>query len=88
MPKGGASLWAELPQPVAPAFIRHAARYGVLLVGDDAFAVTEPTNRHIRLPFTGDENDFADAVYRVARAWNTFEPQAANLRTATTPTLV
>ena len=86
MPKGGASLWAELPQPVVPSFIRHAARYGVLLVGDEAFAVAEPTNRHIRLPFTGDDDDFADAIYRVASAWSTFEPQSPGRHP--TPTLV
>jgi DNA-binding transcriptional MocR family regulator len=72
-PMGGASLWAELPGQVAPAFVRHAARCGVLLIGDDAFAVAEPTGRHIRLPFTAPVADFVAAIERLATAWDTFD---------------
>ena len=73
-PRGGASLWCELPTPVVRPFVAHAARFGVLLAGDDTFAVSKQPGRHVRLPITAPATEFASAVERLAHAWQSFDP--------------
>ena len=88
MPPGGAALWAELPEPVARSFVRHAARCGVPLIGGDAFAVAEGTGRHVRLPFTAPREELFEALHRVADAWGTFDSTTARRHGLPSPTLV
>lgn len=83
---GGASLWAALPEPVVRPFVHHAARCGVLLVGDELFSVNKQADRHVRLPFTAPAHAFVDAMERLAEAWHTFDPRTPSLAVAAAPT--
>lgn len=74
VPVGGAALWPSLPKPVVRPFVHHAARCGVLLAGDDLFAVSKRAGQSLRLPYTAAEDEFVNAVERLAEAWSSFDP--------------
>ncbi|GAA3199926.1 PLP-dependent aminotransferase family protein [Actinocorallia longicatena] len=66
LPGGGLSLWAELPDPVAPALLQHALRDGVALLPAEEFRVSSADARHLRLPFVHPPEVLAEAVARLA----------------------
>lgn len=86
-PRGGLSLWCELPVPLSSALVTHAERHDVLLAPGPAFAPEGGLDRFVRLPYTQPAHVLTDAIARLGRAWR--ETLASpGLRSATRLTLV
>ncbi len=68
-PRGGLSLWAELPEGTAEGFIALAARRGVAIAGTGAFSVSVSGGDGIRLPFTASDDVLREGVRRLGEAW-------------------
>lgn len=84
MPAGGLSLWCELPRPVSSALTGAAQRHGVQLAAGPLFAPEGGLERFLRLPFTQAPETLADAVTRLAAAWEDgVRPRRARDRSAT-----
>jgi DNA-binding transcriptional MocR family regulator len=69
MPAGGLSLWCELPRPVSSALAAAGRRHGVQLAPGPLFAPEGGLERYLRLPFTRSPETMAEAVSRIATAW-------------------
>jgi DNA-binding transcriptional MocR family regulator len=65
-PRGGLSLWVELPFPMSSVLAEEAVRYGVRITGASVFCVGESSEDRLRLPFTQPPSVLADAVSRLA----------------------
>lgn len=77
-PRGGLSVWVTLPTGVsADAFVRHAARHGVLVASGRQFGAEEVDSRQLRLPFTSPEPELAEGMRRLVGAWHTFDRASA-----------
>lgn len=73
-PRGGLSVWVTLPTGVsADAFVRHAARHGVLVASARQFGAEAVDSRQIRLPFTAPEVELAEGMRRLVGAWHSFD---------------
>jgi len=73
-PRGGLSLWAELPADVsATAFVQHAGRHGVLIASGQQFCSVDDDRPNIRIPFTASLDDLAAGLDRLTEAWRTFD---------------
>ena len=70
MPAGGLSLWCELPRPVSSSLAIAAEKRGVRLAAGPLFAPEGGLERFLRLPFTQSPAALADAVGRLAAAWD------------------
>jgi DNA-binding transcriptional MocR family regulator len=68
-PRGGLCLWAQIPTGSATAFARHAAGYGVSVVGSAAFASDADVDDHIRIPVTSSPEVLEAGVQRLGEAW-------------------
>jgi DNA-binding transcriptional MocR family regulator len=69
VPAGGSALWIRLPGTDARVFAQVALRHGVEVVAGRAMDPTGEHDDHLRLPFTYPDEVMADAVDRLARAW-------------------
>ena len=69
VPPGGLSLWAQLPARVSSTLVIAAAREGLILTAGPRFFVGAGGERHLRLPFAREHDDLAEAVTRLARAY-------------------
>jgi DNA-binding transcriptional MocR family regulator len=69
MPAGGLSLWCELPRPASSALAGVAGRHGVQLAAGPLFAPEGGLERFLRLPYTQSAERLAEAVARLAGAW-------------------
>ncbi|HEY0471559.1 MAG TPA: PLP-dependent aminotransferase family protein, partial [Kribbella sp.] len=69
VPAGGSALWIRLPDTDARVFAQVALRHGVEVVAGRAMDPTGEHDDHLRVPFTYPEEVTADAVDRLARAW-------------------
>lgn len=67
-PRGGVSLWAELPAPISTALAHAAYGHGVRIAPGPRFGVDGTLERFLRLPFTLPETELVEAVRRLARA--------------------
>ena len=70
MPAGGLSLWCELPRPVSSSLVLAAEQHGVRLAAGPLFAPEGGLERFLRMPFTQSPSTLADAVGRLAAAWD------------------
>lgn len=71
-PRGGLSLWVELPVRDTDPFVEHASDHGVdVLPGRLADANRRPSN-YIRLSFDRPEPMLREGVDRLAAAWATY----------------
>ena len=68
-PRGGSSLWIQLPSGDSAAFAQVAERFGVTLAPGAAFSMTDRHADRLRLPFVLDPSDLREGVNRLARAW-------------------
>jgi DNA-binding transcriptional MocR family regulator len=68
-PRGGLSLWCELPESGASALAREATRHGVLLTPGPAFAPEGGMDRYLRVPYALPPETMRTAVSRIAAAW-------------------
>jgi DNA-binding transcriptional MocR family regulator len=69
VPRGGLSLWCQLPQALSTAVTVAAEAEGLVLASGPQFAVEGGLERWLRLPFTHPPEVLVDAVDRLARAW-------------------
>ncbi|MQA84540.1 MAG: aminotransferase class I/II-fold pyridoxal phosphate-dependent enzyme [Streptosporangiales bacterium] len=68
-PAGGLVVWAELPEPVAPAVAEAAARHGVRVVPGPVFGADGTLDHHLRLSYTQPPDLLDAAVGRLAVAY-------------------
>jgi DNA-binding transcriptional MocR family regulator len=70
LPRGGLSLWTELPEALSTPVCAAADRRGLVLAPGAQFAVEGGLERFLRLPFTGHSPEvLVQAVDRLALAW-------------------
>lgn len=82
-PRGGLSLWAQLPEgPAGSAdeLIRLAAMRGVAVAGSGAFAASTSSDDHIRIPFTAPEPMLREGILRLGEAWSEARRESASSR--------
>jgi DNA-binding transcriptional MocR family regulator len=65
-PRGGLSLWVELPSRVSSVLAEGAVSYGVRITGASVFCVGASLEDRLRLPFTQSPTVLNDAVSRLA----------------------
>lgn len=85
-PRGGLSLWAQLPEgPAGSAdeLIRLAAMRGVAVAGSGAFAATTTSDDHIRIPFTAPESMLREGILRLGEAWSEARRESARCTRST-----
>jgi DNA-binding transcriptional MocR family regulator len=77
VPKGGFSLWLELPKAHTPemdetAFVLEAAKVGVQLSAGRAWFPAEASGSFLRLSFAAaDEHTLEEGIARLGRVWQT-----------------
>jgi DNA-binding transcriptional MocR family regulator len=73
LPRGGLSLWCELPTSArrggAAALAAEAERQGVMVSPGPVFGIEGGFDSFVRIPFTRPEDELRDAVDRLATAW-------------------
>jgi DNA-binding transcriptional MocR family regulator len=75
LPRGGLSLWCELPSgrgvgAGATAVVREAERRGLLVSPGSVFAVDGGLDSFVRVPFTRPGDELRTAVDRLRDAWS------------------
>ena len=68
-PRGGLSLWVELPEPRAAQLAASALEEKLLVSPGPQFAVGHGLQRFVRLPYKDPADVVADAMRRLGRAW-------------------
>jgi DNA-binding transcriptional MocR family regulator len=68
-PRGGLSLWVQLPGADAESFARTALRHGVAVAGPAALSATGRHGDHLRLSFSASPDVLRAGVERLAVAW-------------------
>lgn len=86
-PKGGPSLWVELPAGTASAFSQAALRFGVEVIPGDQMSPTGDDRRHLRLPYTAEPTVLDETLRRLAQAWQAYAP-SDEARPAARPVVV
>jgi DNA-binding transcriptional MocR family regulator len=86
-PKGGPSLWVQLPSGTAAAYAQVALRYGVEVIPGEVMSPTADHGDHLRLPFTLEPPVLEETVRRLAAAWRTYAP-GEDQRTTARPVVV
>ena len=66
---GGMSLWVRLPAPMSSALSAAASRMGLEIPPGPRFGVDGTLERFVRIPYTLPEEQLAEAVELLARAW-------------------
>jgi DNA-binding transcriptional MocR family regulator len=87
LPRGGLSLWCELPRVVgagATALVLEAERHGVVVSPGSVFAVDGGLDTFVRVPFSRPAEELRTAVARLSDAWATVsnEPSTGTVREA------
>lgn len=70
LPTGGLALWMRLPAPMSSALSAAASRLGVDIPPGPRFGVDGTLERYIRVPFSLPEDQLAEGVSLLARAWS------------------
>jgi DNA-binding transcriptional MocR family regulator len=76
LPAGGLSLWVRLPHGDASELAHIARRYGVSLLPGPAISADGGHPQHLRLVFVQEPKVIAQAVERLAQAWQDYAPAA------------
>ena len=72
-PRGGYSVWVNLPDDVsADAFVQAAGVQGVLVASGRAFCPSDADCSNIRIPFTAPPDVLEAAMDRLAETWRLF----------------
>ncbi|MGH3322373.1 MAG: aminotransferase class I/II-fold pyridoxal phosphate-dependent enzyme, partial [Streptosporangiaceae bacterium] len=69
-PPGGLSLWAALPEPTSSRIAVAAEHQGLIVTAGPRFFVDAGGERRLRLPFSRESDDLAEAVRRLAHAYH------------------
>lgn len=80
VPRGGMTLWCELPRPCSTALVTAAAQHGVQLAAGPLFAPEGGLERFVRLPYAHAPETLAEAVGRLAAAWDEGLPARSRRR--------
>ncbi|CAN5857671.1 PLP-dependent aminotransferase family protein [soil metagenome] len=67
---GGMSLWVRLPVPMSTALSASASRLGLDLPAGPRFGVDGSLERFVRIPYALPEDQLAEAVELLVRAWH------------------
>ena len=78
-PRGGSSLWIDLPYGDSASFAQDAAREGVTLAPGAAFSSTERHARRLRIPFVLDPDVLRIGVERLTHVWDAYAPRVTTL---------
>lgn len=78
IPRGGLTMWLELPRGSAEEYVQVAARYGVIPVAGPVLSPEEGNRRFLRVPFTLPPAALEEGVERLARAWRDYAPRASS----------
>lgn len=73
-PRGGFSLWVELPHGSGDEFADVAARHGVAIVPGSSLSADETHRRFVRLVYIADTDTLERGVARLAAAWDAYAP--------------
>lgn len=76
LPEGSLSIWARLPHGDASEFAQVALRHGVSLLAGPAVSADGGHPQHLRLVYVHEPGVIAQAVERLARAWQAYAPTA------------
>ena len=81
LPRGGLSLWCELPPTRAvgagaTALVLEAERRGVVVSPGPVFSVDGGLDSFVRVPFTRPADELRSAVGRLAEAWSAVSERA------------
>jgi DNA-binding transcriptional MocR family regulator len=77
LPGGGLSMWVRLPHGDASEFAQVALRHGVALLAGPAVCADGGHAAYLRLVYVHEPALIADAVERLARAWQAYAPIAS-----------
>ena len=66
---GGMALWVRLPAPMSSALSAAASRMGLEIPPGPRFGIDGSLERFIRVPFTLPDDELAEAIELLARAW-------------------
>ncbi len=69
LPTGGLALWMRLPAPMSSALSAAASRLGVDIPPGPRFGVDGTLERYIRVPYSLPDDQLAEGVSLLARAW-------------------
>jgi DNA-binding transcriptional MocR family regulator len=76
LPEGGLSMWVRLPHGDASEFAQVALRHGVSLLPGTVLSAGGGHPQHLRLVYVHEPSLLAQAVERLARAWQAYAPTA------------
>jgi DNA-binding transcriptional MocR family regulator len=71
-PRGGASLWVQIPGAQAEPFSELALRFGVSILPGPLLSPTRTFSDHVRLQLLQPLADLEEGVARLARAWSAY----------------
>ena len=69
-PAGGLALWLRLPAPMSSALSAAASRLGVDIPPGPRFGVDGTLERYIRVPYALPDDQLAEGISLLARAWS------------------
>jgi DNA-binding transcriptional MocR family regulator len=75
LPGGGLALWCELPAPLGTAVAAEAERLGVIVAPGPVFAAEGGLDHFVRIPWSRPAEELAEAVGRLATAWERVRDQ-------------
>lgn len=76
LPEGGLSMWVRLPHGDASELAQVALRHGVSLLSGSTLSADGGHPQHLRLVYVHEPGVIAEAVARLARAWQAYAPMA------------
>jgi DNA-binding transcriptional MocR family regulator len=76
LPAGGLSMWVRLPHGDASEFAQVAQRHGVSLLPGPSVSPDGGHPQHLRLVYVHEPTVIAEAVKRLAEAWDAYAPMA------------
>jgi DNA-binding transcriptional MocR family regulator len=77
LPEGGLSMWVRLPRGDASEFAQVAQRHGVAALAGPSISADGGHPQHLRLVYVHEPGVIAEAVERLARAWQAYAPATA-----------
>jgi DNA-binding transcriptional MocR family regulator len=80
---GGQTLWVRLPRGDGTSFAQTAMRHGVAVLPGTGLDVSGQSESHLRLHFLLTSDELAEAVRRLAAAWDAYCPPRARTAPST-----
>jgi aspartate/methionine/tyrosine aminotransferase len=80
---GGQTLWVRLPSGDGTSFAQAAMRHGVAVLPGAGLDASGRSESHLRLHFLLTPDELAEAVRRLAAAWDAYSPPRARTALST-----